>query len=123
MEEQLNQLRRNKTQDLIHKNNVELGHQSLGKKWIYKLKRDANGNIAYFKAKQVVKTYLQQFEVDFNQTFAAVIKPIAFKVFFTITAFLDLDIDQIDIKTAFFYRLIDQLVYIEMFKDIETKAN
>ena len=47
----------------------------------------------------------------------------AFRVFFAITAFFDLDINQIDIKTAFLYGFINQLVYIEIFKGIETKAN
>lgn len=35
----------------------------------------------------------------------------AFKVLFAIAAYYDLDIDQMDVKTAFFYGLIDQLVY------------
>lgn len=36
----------------------------------------------------------------------------AFQVLFAIAAFYNLDIDQIDIKTAFFYRDIDQLLYV-----------
>lgn len=47
----------------------------------------------------------------------------AFRVFFAITAFFDLDIDQIDVKTTFLYGFINQLVYIEISKDTETKAN
>lgn len=47
----------------------------------------------------------------------------AFKVLFVIVAFFDLNIDQIDVKTAFYYGLIDQLVYVEISKGIETKAN
>ena len=62
----------------------------------------------------MVKGYLQKFGVDFDQTFAAVVKPVAFRVFFILAAFFDLDIDQMDIKTAFLYGLIDQLIYIEM---------
>lgn len=76
--------------------------------------RDVNGNIAQFKARWVVKGYLQQFGVDFDQTFAAVVKPIAFYVLFAIAAFYDLDIDQMDVKTAFLYRNIDQLFYVEL---------
>ncbi len=70
-------------------------------------KRDLDGNIARFKARWVVKGYLQQFEVDFDQTFAAVVNPMAFRVLFAIAAFFDLDIDQMDVKTAFLYGLID----------------
>ena len=71
----------------------------------------------------MVNSYLQQFGVDFDQTFAAIVKPIAFRVLFAIAAYYDLDINQIDIKTAFFYRLIDQLIYVEIAKGTETEVN
>lgn len=71
----------------------------------------------------MVKGYLQQFGVDFDQTFAAVVKPMAFRVLFAIVAYFDPDIDQMDVKTAFLYGLIDQLIYVEMPKETETEAN
>ncbi len=43
----------------------------------------------------------------------------AFRVLFAIAAFLDLDINQMDVKTAFFYGLIYQLVYVEISKGTE----
>ncbi len=58
----------------------------------------------------MVKDYLQQFGVDFDQTFATVVKPMAFRVLFAIAEYYDLDINQMDVKTAFFYDLIDQLI-------------
>lgn len=93
MEEELGQL---------HKDEMEPGHRPLGGKWVYKIKRDVDGNIARFKARWVVKGYhLQKFGVDFDQTFAAVGKPMAFRVLIAIAAFFDLYIDQMDVKTAF----------------------
>lgn len=47
----------------------------------------------------------------------------AFRVLFAIAAFFDPDIDQIDVKTAFLYGLIDQLVYIDIPKGSEAEAN
>lgn len=47
----------------------------------------------------------------------------AFRVLFAIAAFYDLDIDQMDVKTAFLYGLIDQLIYVEMPRGTETDAN
>lgn len=117
MEEELDQLHKNGTWTLVHRDEMEPGHRSLGGKWVYKVKRDVNGNIARFKG------YLQQFGVDFDQTFAAVVKPTAFRVFFAIAAFFELDIDQMDVKTAFLYGLIDQLVYVEIPKGTESEAN
>lgn len=60
--------------------------------------------------------------MDFDQTFAAVVKPMAFQVLFAIAAYFDLNIDQMDVKTAFLYGLIDQLIYVEMPKETETEA-
>lgn len=88
-----------------------------------KVKKDMNGAVRRLKAQWVVQGYLQQFRIDFNQTFAAVVKSIAFKVLFAITAYYNLDIDQIDIKTCFLYEVIDQLVYIEILKGSEIMAN
>lgn len=46
----------------------------------------------------------------------------AFRVLFAIAAYYDLDIDQIDVKTAFLYGLIDQLIYVKIPKGTETSA-
>lgn len=107
MEEELDHLHKNETWTLVPKNNIKLSHCLLRSKWFYKLKRDVNKNIAWFKVRWVIKRYFQQYGVDFNQIFATVVKPMAFCVLFTIAAFYDLDIDQIDIKTAFLYGLIN----------------
>lgn len=42
---------------------------------------------------------------------------------FTIVVYYDLDIDLIDVKTAVFYGLIDQLVYIQIPKESENATN
>ena len=47
----------------------------------------------------------------------------AFRVLFAIAAFLDLDIDQIDVKTVFLYDVINQLVYVEIPKSTESEEN
>lgn len=60
--------------------------------------------------------YLQQFGINFDQTFATVVKLIAFRVLFAITAYYNLDIDQIDVKIAFLYSLINQYVNKQIFQ-------
>lgn len=50
----------------------------------------------------MVKRYFQQFEIDFDQNFATVVKLMIFRVLFAIAAFFNLDIKQIDLKTVFF---------------------
>lgn len=47
----------------------------------------------------------------------------AFRVLFTIATYYNLEIDQMDIKTALFYGLIDHLVYIYIPKGSEDSTN
>lgn len=68
-----------------------------------------------------MKDYIQQFGVDFDQTFAVVVKLIAFWVLFAIAAFHNLDIDQMDVKTAFLYDFINQLIYVMQPKNTKKK--
>lgn len=121
MKKELDQLEATQTWKLISKRDIKLGHKALERKWVYKIKQDVNGDIAQFKARWVVKGYLQEYKVDFDQMFATKVKPIAFWVFFTIVAYYNLDIDPMDVKTVLLYSLIDQLIYIKMPND--TKIN
>lgn len=101
------------------KSDVKAGHKPLSGKLVFKVKRDVNGDIARFKERWIVRGYLQQFGVGFDQTHAAVVKPMAFRVLFAIAAHYDLDIDQMDVKTAFLYGPIDTLVYVQIPKGSE----
>ena len=122
MTEKLDQLHMNNIWKLIYKDKIKLGYRPLGRKWVYKVKKDVNDNIARFKARWMVENYLQQLDIDFAQIFVVVIKPMAFQVLFAIAAFYNLDIDQIDVKTALFYSCIDQLIYIKLLKNMETEV-
>lgn len=44
-------------------------------KWVYKLKRHSDGSIARYKARSVARGYLQQFGLDYDETFNLVVKP------------------------------------------------
>lgn len=72
---------------------MEKSHKTLSGKWVFKVKKDVNGAIARYKAWWIVWDFLQQFGINFDQTFVTVVKPIAFRVLFAITAYYDFDID------------------------------
>ena len=120
MNDEHNNLLENNTWDLVSSDSIEPGHIVLSGRWVYKLKRDIDGKITRFKSRWVVKGYLQQYGVDFEQTNAFVVKPMAFRLLFAIAAFYDLDIEQLDVVTAFLYGVIDQLIYVQTPKGYET---
>jgi len=48
------------------------GHRPIGLKWVFKLKRNEQGEIIKHKAWLVTKGYVQQHEIDFDEVFAPV---------------------------------------------------
>ena len=48
------------------------GHKAIGLKWVYRVKRDLDGNVVKHKARLVAKGYVQRQGVDFEEVFAPV---------------------------------------------------
>ena len=94
-------------QELINLVSLKPPYKPLTSKQVFKVKKEKDSKVICYKARQVVKGYLQKYGVDYNQTFTAVVKHIAFRALFAITTYHNLKIEQMDIKTTFLYRPIN----------------
>jgi hypothetical protein len=75
---------------------------------------DANGELKIrYKARWVAKSYLQRHGIDFDQTWASVVKSMTYKVLFAFAAANQWHIRQKDVKTAFLNEKITEEVYVE----------
>lgn len=111
MKSELRSLVDNKTWDIV---DAPPQAKPLHVKWVYKVKRDANGNISRYKARLVVKGYEQRYGIDYEQTFAGVAKGAAWKAILAIAAVNDWEIEQMDVTTAFLHGDIDGDVYVDI---------
>ena len=87
--------------------------QILRGRWVYVEKRGSTGEIIRYKARWVVRGFEQREGIDFTETFASVVKPMSYKVLFALAAANDWELEQMDVKTAFLYGIIQEEVYVE----------
>jgi hypothetical protein len=84
----------------------------LNTRWVYKLKPNKN-NTTEFKARFVAKGFEQLYGLDYIDTFAAVIKQLAWRLLFALAVLNSWLIYKIDMISAFTQGNIDANIYIK----------
>ncbi|KAH9678735.1 hypothetical protein KPL71_025836 [Citrus sinensis] len=80
------------------------GKTLVGCKWIFKLNEGVSGGEPVrYEAKLVAKGFIQKEEIDFNEVFSPVVKHSSIRVLLAITTFFELELNQMDVKTAFLH--------------------
>jgi len=98
MEEELSSIHENKTWSLVE---LPRGHRAIDLKWVYKVKRDENGDIVKYKACLVAKGYVQRPGVDFEEVFAPVARLESVRLLLAIVAHYGWGIHHVDVKSVF----------------------
>ena len=96
------------------------GRRAIGCRWVFKLKRKADGTVDRFKARLVAKGFSQRPGLDFGQVFAPTARWAALRSIFALAALQDLELYSLDISNAFLNGELDHEVYMqtpEGFKD------
>lgn len=89
------------------------GRKAIQGKWILKFKPGYKDVAPRFKARFVSKGYSQIFGLDYIETFSPVVKHYSLRVVLAIAAAKDLEMIQLDIKTAFLYGDLQEEIYME----------
>ena len=88
------------------------GTNPLTTKWIFKIKRGAQGQIEKFKARLCVRGFEQEQGIDFEGVFSPVMRHNSLRTLMAIAAVNDLEVKQLDIRTAFLHGYLEEDVYI-----------
>ena len=102
-------LEENKTWKLVKRPE---GTKTLKGRWVYKIKPLADGTKKY-KARWVVKGFAQREGIDYDETFAPVVRATTNNILFALVARLALVDDQMDVVTAFLNPYLEDDIWME----------
>lgn len=109
MNEEIKSMNDNKVWELVE---LPEGQKRVGCKWIFKTKLDSQGNIERHKARLVAKGFNQREGIDYNETFSPVSKKDSLRIILALVAHYDLELHQMDVKTAFLNGSLEEEVYM-----------
>ena len=110
MQSEWDSLKNNKTWKLVY---PPPNRSVLKGRWVFKKKLGVDGKVVRYKARWVVKGFLQRQGIDYNETYSGVIKPITSNILLALAAKYDWEVDLVDIVTAFLYAGVKERILVE----------
>ena len=98
MKEKLDALNKTGTWDLV---DLPFGKSSIGCKWVYKIKTRSDGTIDHYKARLVSRGFTQEYEIDYEETFAQVARLSSVRTLIAISVARKWPVFQMDVKNDF----------------------
>ena len=111
MQEEMESLHKNGTWDMVR---LPKRKKVIRCKWVFKKKEGTPGvENARYKVRLVAKGYNHILGVDFIDLFSPVVKHSSFRALLGIVAFHDYELEQLDVKTAFLHRELEEDIYMQ----------
>ena len=68
------------------------GPKPIGCKWIFKTKRDSQGNVERYNVRLVTNKFTQREGIDYKETFSPVLSKDSFRIITVLVAYFDFEL-------------------------------
>ena len=110
MQEEIQSINDNEAWELV---DLPHGRKAVGCKWVYKVKKNAQGNMEKYKARLVAKGFSQKYGVDYHEVFAPVARSVTMKLLLSVAGRKGYTVKHYDNKTAFLNGNLREEIYMK----------
>jgi len=96
----------------VQKADIPEGTKIVDTKWVYLVKRRADGSVEKYKARKVGRGFTQEAGVNYDETYAQMIRPETLKILLVIALHRKWTIRQWDVVAAYLQALLRHDIYI-----------
>uniref|UniRef100_A0A0A9WBY3 Retrovirus-related Pol polyprotein from transposon TNT 1-94 n=1 Tax=Lygus hesperus TaxID=30085 RepID=A0A0A9WBY3_LYGHE len=108
--DELNSLESNGTWQYVPKSELDSGTKIIKARWVHKRKLEPDGNYRY-KSRLVARGFADTNHYEVNEIYAPVARLSDVRLVLSIANKFDLELHQLDVKTAFLYRELDSCIH------------
>jgi histone deacetylase 1/2 len=109
MDSELQALLKNKTWHLVP---PPKGENIIDCKWVYKIKKKAEGTIDRYKVRLVAKGFKQRYGIDYEDTFSPVVNAATIRLVLSIAVSKGWSLRKLDVQNAFLHGVLEEEVYM-----------
>jgi len=119
METEYKPMMEKETWDLVQ---LPPNRKAIKGRWVFQRKFDGDGNVIRHKARYVAKGYLQKEGIDFDETYSPTMKHTTLRILLALGNAKNMEMRQMDIRTAFLNGDLQEEVYIQQTQLFEVQG-